>query len=386
MTACRHIIQCVMAWLFCTTHLSEAIEVKVIPEYTNGYHQAGNFKCEVSCVFSGNPTSPDAEFYLVMDDNNLRYAANVESDVIKLVGSQEPPHYWKLLNLQYLRKHFHGTALLDRKSDIPWPLHGDMDKVKSVKKPKGALPKATFVAKNCDPMNNRNDYIRAIDQLIGVVSPGACYHNLDWPDCSGVPCTKVQVLSNYKIYLAFENGDSPGFITDKIYHAFEAGVLPVWMGTSDIEYVVPKHSYIDVAEYDSPEDLALYLRDVVENETLYNSYFKWKDVPFPLELVRLNRRVWSELMQCRMCLYIDSLQKGLTWDHTLQRGRSGAKKKYFKEPVEISDAMNVVWFEEYEQMNCWKLIFPFIFVFLLISSLLCVRRRLIKRLLSSLTS
>ena len=373
----------VITWLVCTTRLAEAIEVKVIPEYINGYHQGGNFKCEVPCVFSENPVNPDAELYLIMNDENVRYATNVQSDVIKLVGSQEPPHYYKLLNLQYLRKHFHGTALLNRRSDIPWPLHGNMDQVKTAKRPENALPKATFVAKNCNPLNNRNEYIEAIDRVVGVVAPGKCYHNLEWPDCGVEPCTKVQVLSGYKIYLAFENGDSPGFITDKMFHGFQAGILPVWMGTSDIEYVVPRNSYIDVAEFDTPEDVALYLRDVLDNETLYNSYFEWKDKPFPPEFVRLNRQVWSEGMQCRMCLYIDALQKGLNWDHTLQRGRSVARNKSFKS-IEISDAMNVIWFEEYEEMNCCKLIIPIIFVLVIILSLLCVRRRFVKRLFSSL--
>ena len=378
-------IQCMVTWLVCITQLAEAIEVKVIPEYINGYHQGGNFKCEVPCVFSENPVDPDAEFYVVMNDDNLRYAANIKTDIIKLVGSQEPPHYHKLLNLQYLRKHFHGTALLDRKSDVPWPLQGNMDEVKAVKMQNNALPKITFVAKNCEPMNNRNDYIDAIDKKIGVVSPGKCYHNSEWPDCAGEPCTKVELLMRYKMYLAFENGDSPGFITDKIFHAFQAGVLPVWMGTSDIEYVVPKNSYIDVAEFDTPENVALYLREVLENETLYNSYFEWKEKPFPPEFVRLNRRVWSEVMQCRMCLYIDALQKGLHWDHTGQRGRSGAKKKYFKS-FEVSDAMNVIWFEEYEQMNSCRFIFPILLVLAIVLTVLYIRRRFILRLLSSFTS
>ena len=303
--------------------LNNAINVKIILGSKNVDRVSGRMNCEIPCEFFINHERSDAELYIVWNDDDVRSAVVRNSKVpIRILGAQEPQHYYHLLKLEYLKHHFQGSALLDRKSDIPWLLIGNMDKLKDVSIPKDAQPKATFVARNCNSENNRNDYVRAIDAKIGVVAPSICLNNAEWPDCKGTPCSKVEALRQYKIHLAFENGDSPGYISEKIYHAFEAGVLPVWLGTRDIAEAVPKGSYIDVAEFDTPHDVANYLKLVLENETLYNSYFEWKKKPFDPEYVRNNRVLWTDYICCRICYYVDSLQRGLEWDHQRQRAKS----------------------------------------------------------------
>ncbi|KAI6652333.1 hypothetical protein LOD99_7347 [Oopsacas minuta] len=279
--------------------------------------------CEIHCELTENQSNPDAEFITAMFNGHVLAAVEGNSQVpIRILASQEPQHYSHLLKLEYLSKHFEGSALLDRKSDIPWLLIPNMDVVKEVTMPKDALPKATFVARNCYPMNYRNEYVRVIGNKIGLIAPGECLNNMNWPDCNGRPCSKVEVLRGSKIHLAFENGDSPGYISEKVYQAFEAGVLPVWMGTRDITDAVPKGSYIDVAEFNSPDDVANYLKLVLENETLYNSYFEWKKKPFDPEYVKNNEVLWTDSIFCRTCYYVDTLKRGLEWDHAKQRAKS----------------------------------------------------------------
>lgn len=55
-------------------------------------------------------------------------------------------------------------------------------------------------------------------------------------------------------------------------------VLPVVMGARASEYaaVAPHNSYVHVEEFANAEELAAYLRRLDEDDTLYNSYFKWK--------------------------------------------------------------------------------------------------------------
>lgn len=50
------------------------------------------------------------------------------------------------------------------------------------------------------------------------------------------------------------------------------------MGARASEYaaVAPHNSYIHVEEFAGAEELAAYLRRLDEDDTLYNSYFKWK--------------------------------------------------------------------------------------------------------------
>ena len=194
-----------------------------------------------------------------------------------------------------------------------------MDALKNVEEPRDAKPHATFVARNCKPSNERNEYVKAIDKVIGVFAPSNCFKNMDWPQCGDRECTKVEVISEYKIQLAFENGNSPGYVTEKIFQAMQAGVLPVYMGTVDVANIIPKGSYIDVADFNTPKDVANYLKKVLENEALYESYFEWKHKPFDPEFEVVNRVLWEVDHYCRVCRYVDAMQRGVKWDHLHQR-------------------------------------------------------------------
>ena len=50
------------------------------------------------------------------------------------------------------------------------------------------------------------------------------------------------------------------------------------MGAHPLDYLrsAPPHSYIHVDDFSSPEHLAEYLHELDANDTLYNSYFRWK--------------------------------------------------------------------------------------------------------------
>jgi glycoprotein 3-alpha-L-fucosyltransferase len=59
---------------------------------------------------------------------------------------------------------------------------------------------------------------------------------------------------------------------------FRNDVLPIAMGAAPEDYkaVAPPESYIHVDDFDGPAELAAYLHKVAGNDTLYNSYFRWK--------------------------------------------------------------------------------------------------------------
>ena len=339
-------------------HFNNAISVKLVPEYFWDAHRGRVVECDIPCEFSEEPENVDAEFYIAMNDGDVKRAAESESDTpIKILGSQEGAHYYHLLKGEFLKRHFQGTSLLDRRSDIPWVIMPNMDEVKKVEKPKYAKPNATFVSRNCNSMNKRNDYVAAINEVIGVFAPSSCFHNMDWPQCEGRECTKVEVIRDYKINLAFENGDSPGYITEKIYHSMEAGVLPVYMGTVGVAYAVPRSSYIDVAEFDTPHDAANYLKMVLENETLYNSYFEWKHKPFNPEFEVANRVLWEVSHYCRVCYYVDAIQRGAKWDHLHQRasdripGNLKVSEEKASEPEETVRTAEIGTIEEIKSEN-----------------------------------
>ena len=360
-----------------------SINVKIIPEYLWGGHRARVAECDIPCEFSEEPENPDAEFYVAINDGTVQDFVRRKSEhPIKIIASQEGQHYYNSLRIEYLKQHFQATSLMNRHSDIPFVWMPDMDMAKATKVPKHPKSKAIFVALNCGPTNTRNTYVQKIDKVIGVDAPGDCLRNMEWPLFEGRPFTKVELLRHYKIYLAFENGDSPGYVTEKIYDAFEAGILPVYMGTHDIAEAVPKGSYIHVSDFTTAQDVANYLKEVVENETLYRSYFEWKYKPFDAEFVKRNRALWEVEHFCRVCYYVDAMKRGVGWDHIHQRALDGiSPSKDFNEtskPNEIdNDAKqnNGKISDCHTNAPCQKIsddahdncpsIFPFYFIFLL---------------------
>ncbi|GIY74282.1 glycoprotein 3-alpha-L-fucosyltransferase A [Caerostris extrusa] len=96
-------------------------------------------------------------------------------------------------------------------------------------------------------------------------SAGRCFHMLN---------------KEYKFYLAFENSNCKDYITEKFFiNGLGHDVIPIVMGARPEDYArsAPPHSYIHVEDFSGPEDLALYLRQLDANDTLYNEYFTWKN-------------------------------------------------------------------------------------------------------------
>ena len=308
--------------ILCLVSGTQTIVTNRIPKEIWVRDWEGNYTelCGMPCVHVFDHPNPDAELLIAMNDGDVQNALNRRSNVsIRILGSHESTHYYSMLKLEYLNTHFDGSAVLDWNSDIPWVLMPDMDEMKKVQLPIEPIPKATFVARNCQPMNNRNTYVTEINSVIGVVAPSICFHNTEWPKCGERECSKVEFIRNYKINLAFENGDSTNYVSEKIYQAFEAGVLPVYMGTRGVSEAVPKGSYIDVADFDSPKSLALYLAKILANDKLYQSYFEWKYKPFEKEFADRFRVLWSEPFFCRLCRFVDAYKNNLEWDQYRQR-------------------------------------------------------------------
>lgn len=63
--------------------------------------------------------------------------------------------------------------------------------------------------------------------------------------------SKYEVLSQYNFCLCLENMVMQGYVTEKIFDCFYAGTIPLYLGASDIEHLIPKDAYIDCRDYPS---------------------------------------------------------------------------------------------------------------------------------------
>lgn len=89
----------------------------------------------------------------------------------------------------------------------------------------------------------------------------------------------LPTISRCYFYLAFENAQSPHYITEKLWkNAFQSGTVPVVLGPArrDYEAVAPPESFIHVDDFNSTKDLATYLRSLIQDPEKYNAYFTWR--------------------------------------------------------------------------------------------------------------
>lgn len=74
-------------------------------------------------------------------------------------------------------------------------------------------------------------------------------------------CTdKLETIRKYKFALCFENGAYPGYITEKIIDCFVAGVIPVYMGATNIDKYIPRDLYMDARDYFSFNNMECILK------------------------------------------------------------------------------------------------------------------------------
>jgi len=81
-------------------------------------------------------------------------------------------------------------------------------------------------------------------------------------------CTdKHKTISNYKFAICFENCALNGYLTEKIIDCFYSGVIPIYLGATNINDLVPKDSFIDMRNFSSFESLNNYLKNLSFMET-----------------------------------------------------------------------------------------------------------------------
>ena len=66
---------------------------------------------------------------------------------------------------------------------------------------------------------------------------------------------KLKTISSYKFAICFENVSYPGHITEKIIDCFVAGIIPIYLGPENINYFIPKDTFINMRDFKSWQDL-----------------------------------------------------------------------------------------------------------------------------------
>lgn len=139
--------------------------------------------------------------------------------------------------------------------------------------PKNKTHEACWVVSNYQEGHYRSAVYQKLKEIINVQVYG---HFAKRPL---EKLTLLPTISQCYFYLAFENTESPHYITEKLWrNAFLAGAVPVVLGPprGDYEAVAPPKSFIHVNDFNSTEALAKYLRCLTKDPEKYNAYFTWR--------------------------------------------------------------------------------------------------------------
>jgi hypothetical protein len=82
----------------------------------------------------------------------------------------------------------------------------------------------------------------------------------------GVSGDKVATLTRYRFAFCVENTRFPGYISEKLFDAFRAGVVPVYLGAPDVDSYVPEESFVAMDAFKDLSSLRRYLESMSEDE------------------------------------------------------------------------------------------------------------------------
>ncbi|XP_066304372.1 alpha-(1,3)-fucosyltransferase 7-like [Branchiostoma lanceolatum] len=200
---------------------------------------------------------------------------------------------------------FNMTMTYRLDSDVP-ALYGSTDIVYDKLKDRhhskdysvGKKGLAVWFVSNCYKYLPRFAYARELLKHMDLDIFGKCGKEIVCPgksyDCSD------NIIKQYKFYLAFESYPCREYITEKFWrNALENEAVPIVLGPPkcDYEKIAPPNSFIHVDDFESPKDLAAYLKRLDKDTELYNQYFKWRESPKPTESIFSDYgSVW-----CRLC-------------------------------------------------------------------------------------
>ena len=144
-----------------------------------------------------------------------------------------------------------------------------------------ATPKAkfcNFVYSNAKP-KERIAFCRSLARYKRVDCPGEVLNNQPPFDtnagcyCGGsIADQKAEFLRHYKFTIAFENESVPNYTTEKIFHAFVAGSIPIYWGNPNVARLFNPRSFINCHDFGSFADAIDLVKAIDQDDDLLAAY------------------------------------------------------------------------------------------------------------------
>ena len=196
---------------------------------------------------------------------------------------REPNSFFYPQQLKLLDDKFNLSMTFQSDSDVVipygryWKLSpSEREKASTVDYITGKSKMVAWLVSNCITSSRREDYVRELQKYIQVDVYGGCGSLKASVNGSR---KFLQILkTQYKFYIAFENSDCDDYVTEKFWDSLSKGMIPIVRGQRvNYQRIAPPNSFVDADIFDSPEQLAKYLKEVSSNVDLLKKYHNWRE-------------------------------------------------------------------------------------------------------------
>ena len=97
---------------------------------------------------------------------------------------------------------------------------------------------------------------------------------------------KLTYMSKYKFTIAFENQSCPNYVTEKIWHPFLVGSIPIYWGCPQVAQMFNPAAFINCHDYSSLDEVVSRVQEIDNDHELYLKYATAP--PFPPDSLMYN--------------------------------------------------------------------------------------------------
>ena len=166
---------------------------------------------------------------------------------------------------------------------------------------------------HCVTDSNREDLAKTLNKTIQIDFRGACAGSWDKRlknvSTDGKRHGTAFAVEEYYFYLAFENTLCKDYVTEKFFDALSQNIVPVVFGGANYSDFAPPHSFIDIQDFQTVEEVGEYLNHLIQHPAEYLEYFWWKQYYEVRDLSDAKEDRISPNFPCALCSYLHKTEK-----------------------------------------------------------------------------
>lgn len=208
--------------------------------------------------------------------NNLRYDPNKVTKIFFTGENRRPWNYQAHVAISfdhldgpsnyrlplYVVEDWYQTKKLGMKSIL--------DLTRNEKKVANPLRFCSFIAANGASVE-RNEAFHLLSQYKRVDAAGPLFNNVGYilPRGTNAQVHKINFMEEACFNLCYENSSYPGYVTEKLFHALYAGVVPIYWGSPTVELDFNPDAFISRHNFATFEEMLDKVKEIDDNPNLY---------------------------------------------------------------------------------------------------------------------